>query len=114
MASPRSFVREVRFSPIAPGGGIGAGAERAVELAVFPTGRHDDRAERDLDPPVRAAPLFVVGTQHGIQRNVADQAARQVERLGDETRSEEHTSALQSLMRISYAVFCLQKKNKDN
>src|SRR3546814_2146534 len=27
------------------------------------------------------------------------------------TRSEEHTSELQSLMRISYAVFCLQKKN---
>src|SRR3546814_8303526 len=29
-------------------------------------------------------------------------------------RSEEHTSELQSLMRISYAVFCLQKKNKKN
>src|SRR3546814_5644180 len=29
-------------------------------------------------------------------------------------RSEEHTSELQSLMRISYAVFCLQKKNKQN
>src|SRR3546814_6792944 len=29
-----------------------------------------------------------------------------------EERSEEHTSELQSLMRISYAVFCLQKKNK--
>src|SRR3546814_6803508 len=28
-------------------------------------------------------------------------------------RSEEHTSELQSLMRISYAVFCLQKKNTD-
>src|SRR3546814_8212932 len=28
-----------------------------------------------------------------------------------ETRSEEHTSELQSLMRISYAVFCLKKKN---
>src|SRR3546814_8774366 len=28
-------------------------------------------------------------------------------------RSEEHTSELQSLMRISYAVFCLQKKNKN-
>src|SRR3546814_8695967 len=27
-------------------------------------------------------------------------------------RSEEHTSELQSLMRISYAVFCLKKKNK--
>src|SRR3546814_4679332 len=30
----------------------------------------------------------------------------------DEYRSEEHTSELQSLMRISYAVFCLKKKKK--
>src|SRR3546814_8188792 len=29
-------------------------------------------------------------------------------------RSEEHTSELQSLMRISYAVFCLKKKNKSH
>src|SRR3546814_1711971 len=29
------------------------------------------------------------------------------------SRSEEHTSELQSLMRISYAVFCLQKKNQE-
>src|SRR3546814_1912168 len=29
-------------------------------------------------------------------------------------RSAEHTSELQSLMRISYAVFCLKKKNKSN
>src|SRR3546814_4127747 len=29
-------------------------------------------------------------------------------------RSEEHTSELQSLMRISYAVFCLKKKKKEN
>src|SRR3546814_8341106 len=29
------------------------------------------------------------------------------------TRSEEHTSELQSLMRISYAVFCLKKKNRE-
>src|SRR3546814_8376203 len=32
----------------------------------------------------------------------------------DWTRSEEHTSELQSLMRISYAVFCLKKKNNNN
>src|SRR3546814_6644799 len=32
-------------------------------------------------------------------------------RLLDVRRSEEHTSELQSLMRISYAVFCLKKKN---
>src|SRR3546814_4006999 len=30
------------------------------------------------------------------------------------TRSEEHTSELQSLMRISYAVFCLKKKTRNN
>src|SRR3546814_6946457 len=45
---------------------------------------------------------------------------RSVERLGrrrrantrrQRKRSEEHTSELQSLMRISYAVFCLKKKN---
>src|SRR3546814_6346325 len=32
-------------------------------------------------------------------------------RLHESPRSEEHTSELQSLMRISYAVFCLKKKN---
>src|SRR3546814_1822850 len=36
-------------------------------------------------------------------RSAADDAGR--------SRSEEHTSELQSLLRISYAVFCLQKKN---
>src|SRR3546814_3931647 len=33
------------------------------------------------------------------------------ERVQERLRSEEHTSELQSLMRISYAVFCLKKKN---
>src|SRR3546814_7724061 len=34
--------------------------------------------------------------------------------MKDHIRSEEHTSELQSLMRISYAVFCLKKKNTIN
>src|SRR3546814_5397360 len=34
------------------------------------------------------------------------------ERMTPDLRSEEHTSELQSLMRISYAVFCLKKKKK--
>src|SRR3546814_3381033 len=34
--------------------------------------------------------------------------------LGFQARSEEHTSELQSLMRISYAVFCLKKKTNIN
>src|SRR3546814_5729623 len=36
------------------------------------------------------------------------------ERCDHRRRSEEHTSELQSLMRISYAVFCLKKKKKKN
>src|SRR3546814_10491859 len=39
---------------------------------------------------------------------------RVLERLTIGRRSEEHTSELQSLMRISYAVFCLKKKNTKN
>src|SRR3546814_1806685 len=58
------------------------------------------------------------GEQGGLQ-GVAAAAPEEAEvaddqRLGgrpDHRRSEEHTSELQSLMRISYAVFCLQKKN---
>src|SRR3546814_4375331 len=46
----------------------------------------------------------------GIDWLVANQ---QAERSKVGIRSEEHTSELQSLMRISYAVFCLKKKNKE-
>src|SRR3546814_6243750 len=44
------------------------------------------------------------------RRGVAPQGAEGGRRAGDGDRSEEHTSELQSLMRISYAVFCLKKK----
>src|SRR3546814_4434405 len=43
-------------------------------------------------------------------RTVAMTAETPVTVEDDDGRSEEHTSELQSLMRISYAVFCLQKK----
>src|SRR3546814_5304997 len=38
---------------------------------------------------------------------------RELELAREAARSEEHTSELQSLMRISYAVFCLKKKKKE-
>src|SRR3546814_7625119 len=41
-------------------------------------------------------------------------AAVAVSRIALASRSEEHTSELQSLMRISYAVFCLKKKTHKN
>src|SRR3546814_2914949 len=64
--------------------------------------------------------------ENGEQLEPAEQHAEAHEQLGavrqagevaggaDGVRSEEHTSELQSLMRISYAVFCLKKKKKKN
>src|SRR3546814_6187490 len=46
----------------------------------------------------------------GVEEHVVHEVLFDVRLL--EHRSEEHTSELQSLMRISYAVFCLKKKNK--
>src|SRR3546814_7360512 len=45
---------------------------------------------------------------------VIDEPVAQVQPETPQSRSEEHTSELQSLMRISYAVFCLKKKKTKN
>src|SRR3546814_7288274 len=48
-----------------------------------------------------------------VGRTPAEETVAQTRALGRRAeRSEEHTSELQSLMRISYAVFCLKKKNQ--
>src|SRR3546814_2020864 len=55
----------------------------------------------------------LVGGQHPVETralDVEDFSPQRQHRLV--LRSEEHTSELQSLMRISYAVFCLKKKNE--
>src|SRR3546814_5433201 len=52
----------------------------------------------------------LMATRKGI--TLAEIRAELVERGIQPGRSEEHTSELQSLMRISYAVFCLKKKKK--
>src|SRR3546814_6996992 len=54
----------------------------------------------------RLVPVDVLGLGEGRQRYAFF--------TNEKGRSEEHTSELQSLMRISYAVFCLKKKNKIN
>src|SRR3546814_8130084 len=56
----------------------------------------------------RAHLTLLVAHQHDVY--CADPDRRRI--LADLRRSEEHTSELQSLMRISYAVFCLKKKKK--
>src|SRR3546814_3657364 len=50
--------------------------------------------------------------QRGTMREGPSARGRSRKGHLQEDRSEEHTSELQSLMRISYAVFCLKKKNK--
>src|SRR3546814_7236394 len=74
-----------------------AGRARALALraADADAARHDD--------------LLDVGGRTRVQRLDREPRVRLKDAL---CRSEEHTSELQSLMRISYAVFCLKKKKK--
>src|SRR3546814_10773450 len=67
------------------------------------------QADRIPDPPVGAdRPDICASPAHDHH---AGRLRRQCRHLPDR-RSEEHTSELQSLLRISYAVFCLNKKQK--
>src|SRR3546814_5960660 len=73
-----------------------------------------DRAGKiGLSPPA-TGPLSLFSSSDvnmgGDQDFKGKGEAEQSNRLSGEIRSEEHTSELQSLMRISYAVFCLKKK----
>src|SRR3546814_6539244 len=63
--------------------------------------RHDLDADRPLDPLLDMESGDGEGRVFGVCA------------LAEGWRSEEHTSELQSLMRTSYAVFCLKKKTKD-
>src|SRR3546814_7688226 len=71
-----------------------------------------------LERCLPALKLMSVGRRHNghlRKRRAQDHRASMLlhqRRQHDCHRSEEHTSELQSLMRISYAVFCLKKKNK--
>src|SRR3546814_7804383 len=67
-----------------------------------------DHAFADLD-------RGVAGGGRGLvlpRRHLAARCDGRLRRVGRRSRSEEHTSELQSLMRISYAVFCLKKKKR--
>src|SRR3546814_16101935 len=71
----------------------------------IPKGPHNGRpASRAPSPTPRPAPA---ATTH--RKRPGDREGR-AGRRSTAARSEEHTSELQSLMRISYAVFCLKKK----
>src|SRR3546814_4398986 len=68
--------------------------------AAMETLMQTDRWEGVLVHARRDGPPATVASRWSLERN----------ERGQPIRSEEHTSELQSLMRISYAVFCLKKK----
>src|SRR3546814_6805825 len=86
-----------------------------VAFPEFPMVSISD-AQRQPMPPVN----WIGTVRHGLPRNLlafnptptADYLAFLGRISPEKRRSEEHTSELQSLMRNSYAVFCLQKKKK--
>src|SRR3546814_9793336 len=84
-----------------PDHGLGEG------VAVHREHRDPSSGRRD-----RGDLLGAVAVEVADDPRVEERAERVVvdRSLGDDRRSEEHTSELQSLMRISYAVFCLKKK----
>src|SRR3546814_2046262 len=104
--------------------GVGRRALLCVRLLLRPAHREADvlrRSDRSLRPPDRARdgdhPGRLQPRHRAADRGHGAAARRHgggsglsVPRMT--ARSEEHTSELQSLMRISYAVFCLKKKNK--
>src|SRR3546814_7838875 len=67
-----------------------------------------------LDQPGNLANAGETALGHYIANAYNMSANPETEKFGEEykARSEEHTSELQSLMRISYAVFCLKKKTQ--
>src|SRR3546814_6864983 len=73
-----------------------------------------------LSKKINAVPSLYLeaGAIHGCVLCEGDRPLLYMEDVGrhnavDKIRSEEHTSELQSLMRISYAVFCLKKKKRN-
>src|SRR3546814_10326397 len=84
------------------------GADRATRRRPRAAGRTDLPWFRSRQRPRPAAALPALS---GRDPRAHPEADRQPQ-PGPCLRSEEHTSELQSLMRISYAVFCLKKKKK--
>src|SRR3546814_15194010 len=79
----------------------------------FPTRRSSDLIMSEVQDFIRGTVtgnpvvLFMKGTAQFPQCGFSGRAIQILQ-----ARSEEHTSELQSLMRTSYAVFCLNKKNR--
>src|SRR3546814_17379878 len=68
---------------------------------------------KNLAPERRSSKSRVFGRGKRYLTVILFRARKSTHMRREPSRSEEHTSELQSLMRISYAVFCLKKKNNN-
>src|SRR3546814_5501770 len=101
-----------KFRLVEPSGRIG---HVELELGGTTLMLSDEFPEFDIHAPDPQAPSSFVIHLHvddadAMIATAVAAGARLVRAPQDHFRSEEHTSELQSLMRISYAVFCLKKK----
>src|SRR3546814_8403963 len=90
-------------------------AERAHGLTIAALKMLPETGLRETSPRLRTSVAGLdfpspVGLAAGFDKNAEVPDAMLRQGFGFVERSEEHTSELQSLMRISYAVFCLKKK----
>src|SRR3546814_8969669 len=89
--------------------------ERAIIKSISPVeGKYDTAIDRESAEELLAAKAEQAQAA-AIEAKAQVEADKQAAIAAKEEakRSEEHTSELQSLMRISYAVFCLKKKTKN-
>src|SRR3546814_9537781 len=77
--------------------------ERGVGAALPPMGQEMPADQDRIEQPHEHQPPAIGEMPQGVVAHLSTSCG---------LRSEEHTSELQSLMRSSYAVFCLKKKNK--
>src|SRR3546814_3565187 len=88
-------------------------ARPAAPIVLMSITPPQDSGAREGNPSILDAQREFHGArQRGRERIAADRSPIALAR--DVLRSEEHTSELQSLMRISYAVFCLKKKKNNS
>src|SRR3546814_9573371 len=107
----RGWALQARLRP-ASLGGIVPGGEAEVDLPPQPR-KHVFLFRADhCRPPAIARLVPAADLPIGVAQMFVDRRFGRFELHGLFQRSEEHTYELQSLMRISYAVFCLKKKKK--
>src|SRR3546814_3476734 len=112
---PRQRLGKLRVRIVGSGPALGLDEQRparphATQRVVQPRRRGDQLALRRAVEVRPTKPGRALETAVLVQDDARRDQPGPGQPVGEQRRSEEHTSELQSLMRTSYAVFCLKKK----